>query len=316
MDCGYRLVEGDVDAGLLTTLHVSSAPSASAPNAAPPAAPASDLPTVLAVISVSDLEAFVNTGVSLPGDRLVVMPTERENPGLAAAGSELGALRYVLGTATPGLLRGLVASVLDHALAAGRGGVAGRLLTGDALETRTWTLTQSSERPALQEQVTAFFAGQLDKHKGQFVSGTGSFPKNIGDVLDEFLMNAIWDACPDRAGADRTQPACLAEGESVTVEVACDGTNLLLVVEDSYGSFPPSAMAKPVRHALGLRPPAQINEGPGGAGLGLHMILQKVSCLAYEVVPGTRTRALALLRGDQSLRELQKRPRSVMFFHG
>jgi hypothetical protein len=273
----------------------------------------------MAALGVSDLVSLAVNETPLPGHRIVVIPTERENPALAGISERLSSLRYVIGAPNPGFLRGLFSGVVTfHAQknTPGQGvtGVASRLIHGDRVARETFLLTQSSQRPALQEKVTAFFQAQMELRKDGFVTGTGSFPKNVSDVLDEFLMNAIWDACRAREACDRSLPISLPEGEQVCIEVLCDGENLVLAVDDVHGTFPPSSMSKPIRHALGLKPPAQINEGPGGAGLGLYMILQKVACLAFEVERGRRTRALAILRADQSLRELQKRPRSVIFF--
>lgn len=294
MDCGFSLSEGGTAAELLAFLTSQG--------------------QGMAAVSVADLAQWVATGVSLPGERLIVVPTERENPALAAFTEGIVGLRYVVGAPTPSLLRGLFASILGFVAQVPPLGIIERLLQTEGLERETYLVTHSSERSFLQEKALTFFTAQLEKHRGVFVSGTGSFPKNIADVLDEFLMNAIWDACHGRVEQDRTKATALAEGEQVKVEFCCDGANLILAVDDAHGTFPVTSMVKPIRHALGLKPPAQINEGPGGAGLGLYMILQKVSCLAYEVERGKRTRAVAILRGDQSLRELQKRPRSVLFF--
>jgi hypothetical protein len=136
----------------------------------------------------------------------------------------------------------------------------------------------------------------------------------MGDIVDELLMNAIWDAHPVRRTADRSIPPCLDEGETIEVECQCDGTNLSLSVTDHHGSFPTGAANKPMRYALGFRNEPQLNEGPGGAGLGLLMTLQKVAALSIEIEAGKVTRSVALLRGDQPLREMQRRPRSVLIF--
>jgi hypothetical protein len=267
----------------------------------------------VAAVSVADLAEFAAKGIVVPAPQLLVLPTERENPALAAFASSIGSVRCVVGTSSPALLRSVAGSILDNRLGHASPDFSKRLFQGRTPELLRCTLNASSERSKLQERVMEFFQHQMEIHKEQFVNGTTGFPKIFSDVLDELLMNAIWDAHPHRAHADRTVPVQLSGKETVTVEAQCDGVNMVLSVEDNQGSFPVEGIEKPVRCALGIKPQAQINEGPGGAGLGLYMILQKVSCLAYEIEPGVRTRALAVLRGEQSFREVQKRPRTVVF---
>jgi hypothetical protein len=293
IDCSFGLRDAATPADLLAGINDSS--------------------ISMVALAVSDLVALALAEAALPGRRIIVVPTERENPALAGLADRLSPLRYVVGAQTPALMRGLLASILSFRSHGAVGGLLQSQPVGPFAR-ETYKLTHSSQRALFQEKVTAFFESQMAAHKAQCVSGTGSFPKNAGDVLDEFLMNAIWDACLSRNEMDRTRTFALPEHESVSVECASDGVNLILTVSDGFGTFPETSMVKPVRHALGLKPAAQINEGPGGAGLGLYMILQKVACLAYEVHRGGSTRAIALLRTDQSLRELQKRPRSVLFF--
>lgn len=293
LDCSFRLCDATTPTDLLNVLGEQG--------------------HSMVALAVSDLVALSLAEAALPGERIIVVPTERENPALAGLAERLSSLRYVVGAPIPALMRSLIGSILLFRSETRVGGLFQQPPAGPFVQ-ETYRLTHSSERALLQTKVIAFFEAQMQAHKSHCVSGTGSFPKNIADVLDEFLMNAIWDACLSRNEIDRTRAVALPEGETVSVECASDGVNLILSVSDGFGTFQSTSMAKPIRHALGLRPTAQINEGPGGAGLGLYMILQKVACLAYDVEHGTRTRATAILRTDQSLRDLQKRPRTVLFF--
>lgn len=249
-----------------------------------------------------------------PNSRVILLVSEKDNPILTPIGSQLGSLRYVLGAPNPSLLRGFIASVLEYHLSGQIRGIVPRLLKPDGLSSKQITLTESEARPKIQEAVVEFFTEQLQIHKATLVTGISSYPKYLGDVVDEFLMNAIWDAHPTRRTMDRSAPPPLDPGEQVEIECLCDGSNLSLSVTDHHGTFPSAAFAKPIRYALGFKDEPQLNEGPGGAGLGLLMTLQKVAALSIEVEAGQITRSVALLRGDQPLREMQRRPRSVMIF--
>lgn len=246
--------------------------------------------------------------------RTILLLSDKDNSILSPIGPLLGNIRYVMGAPNPSLLRSFVAAALEFELSKQIRGIVPRLVNPHCLNTSTIVLKDVGVRSRVQESVIEFFEQQLQIHKSSLVNGVTSYPKYMGDVVDEFLMNAIWDAHPLRKTADRSIPAHLDEGEQIEIECQCDGTNLTLSVVDHHGSFPSSAVIKPIRYALGFRDEPQLNEGPGGAGLGLLMTLQKVAALSIEVEAGQLTRSVAVLRGDQPLREMQRRPRSILIF--
>ncbi len=250
----------------------------------------------------------------VPNHRTILLVSDKDNQLLAPIAAQLGNLRFVLGAPNPSLLRGFVASVLEFHLSGQIRGIVPRLLRPDGLNSKNIVLTDAASRSKVQETVIEFFTEQIQLHRTTLVTGISSYPKYLGDVVDEFLMNAIWDAHPARRTMDRSTPPPLDPNEQIEIECLCDGANLSLSVTDHHGTFPPSAFAKPIRYALGFKDEPQLNEGPGGAGLGLLMTLQKVAALSIEVEAGQITRSVALLRGDQPLREMQRRPRSVMIF--
>jgi hypothetical protein len=127
-------------------------------------------------------------------------------------------------------------------------------------------------------------------------------------------MNAIWDANPEHNRRGRTEVCVLEEGKEVVIECSCDGVNLALSVEDRQGTFPWAALFGPLSFALGTKPELKINEGPGGAGLGLYMVLQRTSILSFEVKRDQFTRVTAILRLDESARDMQARPKTVLVF--
>lgn len=271
---------------------------------------------------LTDLESLLSlakTHTSLPLDRIIVSSQSTNalsNPKIQSQFNAIGDIPFLLGTAFPNLTRTVLASILEYQLTRQSGfrGLCSRLFKVEALKHFKHRLQNSGEREELQNQVSEFFTAELSLYKNDLASGIASYPKNIADVLDEFLMNAIWDANPIRENAERTVQAELGHDELVEVTYGFDGTNMVLSVEDHHGTFPIKAMRGPIRYALGLKDETRINEGPGGAGLGLFMVLQKVALLAIEVQEGKRTRAIAVLRADVSMREMQKRPRTVLFF--
>lgn len=293
-DCSYDLIEDQPAAAIVQEL-------------------AEDKDCFYLTDPVGLLTACTKHGL-VPDYRTILLLSEKDNSLLTPIAEHLGNLRFVLGAPNPMLLRGFIAAILEFHLSGQIRGVATRLLKPDGLQSQNLRLTDSGGRPKIQEAVISFFTQQIQVHKSSLVTGISSYPKYMGDVADEFLMNAIWDAHVDRRDLDRSTPPPLDPNEIIDIECLCDGQTLSLAVTDYHGSFPSNAFAKPIRYNLGFKDESQLNEGPGGAGLGLLMTLQKVAALSIEVEAGKMTRSVALLRGDQPLREMQRRPRSVMIF--
>ncbi len=221
---------------------------------------------------------------------------------------------FTVGASTPVILRGVMGSILEFRVGVGHRGPLARLANANGHECFQCEITSSSQRLKVQEQVSQFAKDVIRKHRAQIAQGTAQYAKSISDILDELLMNAIWDANPSMHSLDRSQAIDLEPGCEVNIECACDGTNLSLTVEDKQGTFPQSAVAGPLAYALGLKPTIQVNEGPGGAGLGLFMILQRTSLLSFEVKEAAHTRVTAVMRLDESVREMQARPKTLLLF--
>lgn len=275
-------------------------------------------PRSMLLTDVAGLVQLVQSHPKLPTKQIIVcahsnIESETQPP---EKFRDLEDIRFLIGATVPSFMRSVLGSILEFQLTKDRGvrGLAPRLLRVEELKWKRFKLVTSEERETLGQKVTQFFTKSLAEHKEEFANGISSYPKNLADVLDEFLMNAIWDANPERMSDSRRTHANLNEGESIEIFYAFDGLNLILSVEDSHGTFPVKAMGGPLRYALGFKDEAKIKEGPGGAGLGLYMVLQKVAALSIEVERGKKTRAVAILRADLSLREMQKKARTVLLF--
>ncbi len=174
----------------------------------------------------------------------------------------------------------------------------------------------SKERGALQDQVI-HYCEQQSIRQGQEQSKTSKiYIKNISQILDEFLMNAIWDANQKYALRDRAQYVELLPQERVNVECLWDdGDFLVLSVSDQFGAFRPRVIEKYMTHVQGILPLAHEpqSEVPG-AGLGLLMVLQKIGILIYEIEIGTLTRATVVANLREPYRDMQRRARTFLVF--
>ncbi len=267
-------------------------------------------------ILLTDVSALANLMEEFgfpPNKRTILIPFERENPSLENHIAGLKQLYFLISTSNSELFKASITASLQHLLTGKSPGIEHSLINKGCEKKLVRKLTHSNERAANQEALIAFFSEQLASHHEQMAPGISSYPKNMADVLDELLMNAIWDASLERKNIDRSVSVLLTDGETVSIEANCDGQTFLLSVTDSHGTFPASVIHQAMRYCLGFREAASINEEARGAGLGLYLILQKVTALSVEVKRGKFTRVCAALRCDQSLRDMQKQPRTILF---
>ncbi len=270
-------------------------------------------PNDILLTDVSALATLMGEFGFSPNKRTILVSFDRENPSLENHIEGLKQLCFLISTSNSELFKASVCTALQHLLAQKLIGIDSALINKSTEKKLVRKLTNSTERVKNQEAITEFFSEQLAIHQKQMAPGISSYPKNMADVLDELLMNAIWDANKDRGDADRSISVSLTNDETISVEATCDGQTFLLSVTDSHGTFPAFVIHQSIRYCLGFREAATLNEEGRGAGLGLYLILQKVTALTVEVKRGKLTRVCAILRCDQSLRDMQKRPRTIIF---
>ncbi len=119
-------------------------------------------------------------------------------------------------------------------------------------------------------------------------------------AAEELLMNAIYDAPCDEAGAprhahlDRQRPVDLEPGEEVELTWGCDGHSFAMGVVDPFGALEKRhVMARLRLAAAGTLAPVA---GSGGAGLGMAMVHRVVNQLVFTVTPHRRTEVIAIMR--------------------
>lgn len=220
--------------------------------------------------------------------------------------------RYVLAMRPVDMIEPLLAAVLDYRVSGAGRGVGDHLLDTRHLVVQTERLSNSKERQRFPALVDGFVKRQMETLPQSFSAGTGSLGAHLATVLEELMMNAIWDANPALRNENRRKSVALPV--PVEVKLFFDGRFLGLLVTDQHGSVPLSSMGKPVRYAIGLRDTLEVAENSAGAGLGLQMTLRQVNILTFTVSEGKLTRVSVFLRVDLSRKQTQGLPRSVMFF--
>ena len=121
---------------------------------------------------------------------------------------------------------------------------------------------------------------------------------SVGVVAEELLMNAIYDAPCDPSGKPlynslpRTTPVTLKNHEQAKLRFATDGTLLAVSVSDPFGALPASTIINYLYSCYEDRA-GSLQENKGGAGRGLHMIVENSLFVVFNVNPRRQTEAIA-----------------------
>ncbi|MCA2960212.1 MAG: hypothetical protein IOD12_08165 [Silvanigrellales bacterium] len=175
-----------------------------------------------------------------------------------------------------------------------------------------FAVNRSNERSWFVDTLLEFVSGL----EGIIPNGAADFARMAGEVLDELLMNAIWDANPARAGSERDKPVLLKPSETVRVEWGVDGNLLAVSVTDPFGSFKRDDLQTYRHEVLNVPREASVRvntQGPG-AGIGLHMVIRRVSGLVINMNAGVSTECIALFDVTRSPRWLNNGPKTFHFF--
>jgi hypothetical protein len=116
-------------------------------------------------------------------------------------------------------------------------------------------------------------------------------------VADELLMNAMFNAPRDAEGkpkyADHDRSNLqLESGEAVSMKYCCDGRHIALSVRDPFGSLDREVMLKYLNRCLGNS--VELEEREAGAGLGLYIVFNSITQLAFNIHAGVATEVIAL----------------------
>ncbi len=118
----------------------------------------------------------------------------------------------------------------------------------------------------------------------------------IEQVVDEMLMNALYDAPVDAEGkqlfADvptKTRISLRMEQKAV-VQYACNGESFTVSVRDSFGTISRDTVLRYLHKCLHSE--QQIDRKTGGAGLGIYIMSNTTTLFVFNVLPGVATEVL------------------------
>jgi hypothetical protein len=154
-------------------------------------------------------------------------------------------------------------------------------------------------------RVQELSVGSYEEKRGALIAVTGSAREagarrtmvaRVESVVDELLMNAMYDAPAAARGTEPQPPGDLLERVAAPARLrwASDGRYFAVSVEDGFGALVKGAIVDHLQRARSERGRPRGTGEPGGAGLGLYFIVSSVTRFIANVDPGKRTEVIGL----------------------
>lgn len=136
-------------------------------------------------------------------------------------------------------------------------------------------------------------------------------------VTEEILMNAIYDAPTDPHGnslfnhLSRQTEVVLETHLQAKIQYGCDGILLGISVSDPFGGLTKKTVVEYLESCYAGKA-GSLNEGKGGAGRGLHQIIENADLTIFNVKKGSQTEVICFFFLEAHKREA--RPSFHYFF--
>ena len=181
------------------------------------------------------------------------------------------------------------------------------------IEIQSEVICGSRHRPQLLDVMTEQF--------GQFGIRAGVIER-CRLVAEEMLMNAIYDAPVDAAGAakynhlQRVEQVELKIEERATFRFACDGIVAAISVTDPFGALKKDTLVKYLEscYAGATGDEREFHRGKGGGGMGTHLMVETSDLMVFNIHEGVRTEVIALFNVDKKTADQLKNPSFHLFY--
>ncbi len=120
--------------------------------------------------------------------------------------------------------------------------------------------------------------------------------EQIERVVDELLMNALYDAPVDEEGQPVFEKVSTRDRlgmrleQKALLQYGCDGERFVVAVRDHYGTLEKKVILRYLDKCLHAE--QQIDRKEGGAGLGLYIVMNSVTKYSVNLQPGVATEAV------------------------
>lgn len=167
------------------------------------------------------------------------------------------------------------------------------------VDIQTKKISSSAERLKLKDEMIEYF-----KHLGI----RKTILEKLFLVTEELLMNAIYDAPTDTHGKSlfnhlsRKTEVVLDSHQQSQLAYGCDGIYLAVAVTDPFGTLSKKIIADYLDSCYQGQA-GSLNQGKGGAGRGLHQIIENSDLTVFNVKPGKKTEVISLFFTELTKKE-------------
>jgi hypothetical protein len=185
-----------------------------------------------------------------------------------------------------------------------------RYLSLRELDIREHVLDHAGKRQDVIERFDSFLEA-IDCYKG--------LRAVILTVADELLMNAIFSAPRDAEGRpkydhrERSDRFPLEPHEAVTFRFGCDGRNVVMSVADRFGSLDRDLLLEYLGSGL-RQEKGKVAMKSSSAGLGLHLVINSITQLVFNVEVGKKTEVIASFFVRNGIRGFRASGQSLNLF--
>jgi hypothetical protein len=138
-------------------------------------------------------------------------------------------------------------------------------------------------------------------------------------VAEEMLMNSIYDAPTDSSGKSlfnhlpRSVEVQLSESQSCKLRYSTDGNLLAVSVSDPFGGLTKETIINYLDSCYQGKA-GIFNADKGGAGRGLHQIIESSDLSIFNVRRKIRTEVISIFNLDTSVKKDVQKPSFHYFF--
>jgi CRP-like cAMP-binding protein len=176
------------------------------------------------------------------------------------------------------------------------------------VEVQQHQVKNSSERESLRDNMAAYF---------KKVGARSTLLDRVNTVGEELLMNAIYDAPVDSHGQflfnnlSRKTVVALDSHQQSKLRYATDGIYLAISVTDPFGALSKGTLLKYLESNYQGKE-IEGHSGKGGAGKGLHQIVENSDLTIFNVKKNDKTEVISLFSVDRN--ESESTPSFHYFF--
>lgn len=177
-------------------------------------------------------------------------------------------------------------------------------------DTKTKVAKSSKDREGLRQELLSYFRS---------LGIRSALLDRVQVAVEEMLMNAIYDAPVDSEGRalynhlPRTETIELNPQEEAILRYGCDGNMMAISVRDSFGAISRDTVLKYFSSCY-AGAAGSLNENKGGAGRGLHQILESCDFTIFNVKKGYATEVIGLFDIEAAIQKRDSSPKFHFFY--